>query len=200
MLLLAPPLPAQPDLERTIDELLRQGYDRPDQAMAALQALELPDEPCGRHSGCCCWRAAWCWHRAAATPRPGLGRRAAYACAQRSTTPRPRPPPAWCRRCRRTTPRGSTWRRRWPRPTLDGLQPYCPPLRDAASSRQRIGGRVDRPLHGWAGLRAPSAWHALQLLQQHTARTGACGWTPAAMRARHATWPRWAGDDLPSDA
>jgi hypothetical protein len=43
MLLLAPPLPAQPDLERRIDALLRQGYDRPDQAMVALQALELPE-------------------------------------------------------------------------------------------------------------------------------------------------------------
>jgi diguanylate cyclase (GGDEF)-like protein len=195
MLLLAPPLPAQPDLERTIDELLRQGYDRPDQAMAALQALELPDDPVaatrllllargmvlaqnGRDAEALGWAGALRTH---ARSQHDAQAEAAASLVQALSA----------HNAARLDVAASL-----AQATLDGLQPYCPPLRDGATSRQRIGAGVDPAVaRGGQACEHRAAWHALQLLQQHTARTGA--WAAASGHARAARdLAAWAGDDL----
>ena len=59
---------AQPTVDAEIDSLLRQGYDAPDAAVAGLRQVRCaPIQPsCGAKP---CSPPAWCWHRAAATPK-----------------------------------------------------------------------------------------------------------------------------------
>ena len=186
---------AQPDFEQRIDELLRTGYDRPDAALAALRVLPLPaDDPAaerllllsrgivsaqsGRDTETQAQVDALRAHARAL--RDGQADAAALVvqallaynagrmdlAASLATSAR------------------------------DGLQPYCPPLAQPSPYGLR-GSPVAEPtglseerLH----CEVRAAWLALQVLQQHAARSG--DWAGAGTQARLARdLAARAGDD-----
>ncbi len=194
-LLLAPPLLAQPGLDRTVDDVLRQGYDRPDRAMAALRALEVPDEDVaakrllllargmvlaqsGRDADALGWAGALRRH---ARSQGDAQSDAAASLVQALSA----------HNAARLDVAASL-----AQAALDGLQPHCPALGDGAAAAQRSRSVTDVAKADDAlACEHRAAWQALQLLQQHSARTGA--WATASAHARAARdLAAWAGDDF----
>ncbi|HYN60971.1 MAG TPA: GGDEF domain-containing protein, partial [Rubrivivax sp.] len=184
---------AQSTLPERIDKLLRQGYDRPDAALAALQALDLPHADAategqlllarawvlaqsGRETEAMGWAGALRTHasrrgdtqsEAAASLVKAL---VAYNAAQLDVA--------------------ATLARQ----ARDGFQPYCPALGDEATPGGRSGAVADASPAALARCDYRAAWQALQILQHHAVRTGA--WPRASAQARLARdLAAWAGDD-----
>ncbi|MGL6113367.1 MAG: diguanylate cyclase domain-containing protein [Rubrivivax sp.] len=187
---------AQTSVDGQVDVLLRQGHDRPDAALAALQALDGPEvttaskrllllargivlAQSGRDAEAMGWAGAL---RTRARSHDDAQAEAAASLVQAAAAHN-------AARLDAAATLAQT--------ALDGLQPYCPPLSEGAAA-----GRRSQAVVGLAqpwGADSPcdyrAAWHALQILQQHASRTGA--WVEASAHVRSArALAAWAGDDF----
>ncbi len=196
LMTLAAPAAAKGAFADTVDGLLRQGYDRPDAALSGLQALEgAASDPgaqrllllargmvlaqSGRDAEALAWVEAL---RAQSNGIRGDQAEAAANLVQALTAYN-----AGRLDVAATLARAA----------LDGLQPHCPALSDGATPRAHGRAAVDAAdAAPWvAHCDHRTAWHALQILQQHAARTGA--WPGASAYARSAREvAAGAGDDF----
>jgi diguanylate cyclase (GGDEF)-like protein len=196
VLLLALPAVAQSPLEQRVDVLLRQGLDRPDDAMAALAALQPAQHDLaaarllllargwvlaqsGRDSEALGWAGTLRTHArqhadAQADAAASLVKAmVAFNAAQLDVAAA------------------------LAQETRNALQPYCPTLGDEATPGKRSHASSDTTLALPAMVRCEhrAAWQALQILQHHAVRTGA--WSTACAHAQAARdLAAWAGDDF----
>jgi diguanylate cyclase (GGDEF)-like protein len=173
---------AQPKAETDIDQLLRQGYDAPDVAAAALQRLHAQAGDAATQRQALLARglvlaqsARQAEALAAASALQAQAERQGDAQAA-AAVPLVRAMVAYNAArldVAATLAQG----------VLDGLQPYCARLLEGDASGARV---VDSGDAGAAGADCDyrAAWQALQLLQQHAARNAA--WSAASGHARRA--------------
>ena len=187
---------AQPGFEQRIDELLRSGFDRPDAALSGLRALPLPaDDPAAERLLLLSRGIVSAQSGREAETQAQVDALRAHARALRDGQAEAAAlvvQALLAHNAGRMDLAASLAAQ-----ARDGLQPYCPPLGQPSPYGLRSSavaeptGLSEERLH----CEVRAAWLALQILQQHAARSG--DWAGAGTQARLARdLAARAGDDF----